>query len=263
MSTRSDTVYAKYGVRPHQSGTAYKALREAIIAGRIPQGTQLNERSLSERFGFSRTPIRHALVKLAAEGLVEQIPHVGTFVRKLTTDEALELVTFRRAIESACAAMAAINASPQQLAELRKLGDEIAESDETLEGTLGREDTLEVAAANREKEITFHRRVAELSSNAEMMRTFGNASTVYLTLFPGSMGRNHMSVPCGAMGADHAEVARAIATGDPKQAFGAMWTHFNALLHVLNAEMAKQNGDTPLQPDGLPARSGGENSESL
>ena len=63
----------------------YRALRNAITSMDIYSGDEpprLDERSLAEDLGVSRTPIREALSRLAQEGLVEMIPRKGTFVAR-------------------------------------------------------------------------------------------------------------------------------------------------------------------------------------
>lgn len=60
--------------------TVYEALRQAIVDLKLEPGSPLDEVTLAERFDMSRTPIREALVRLAAEGLVTQLPNRNTVV---------------------------------------------------------------------------------------------------------------------------------------------------------------------------------------
>ena len=60
--------------------TVYEALRRAIVDLRLEPGSPLDEVTLAERFDMSRTPVREALVRLAAEGLVTQLPNRNTIV---------------------------------------------------------------------------------------------------------------------------------------------------------------------------------------
>src|SRR5205823_6274811 len=63
------------------------ALEDDIVSGRIEAGSVLREEQLSERFGVSRTPIREALRRLAALGLVSFVPNRGVRMRTLSRDE--------------------------------------------------------------------------------------------------------------------------------------------------------------------------------
>ena len=60
--------------------TVYDALRQAIVELSLEPGSPLDEVTLAERFDMSRTPVREALVRLAAEGLVTQLPNRNTIV---------------------------------------------------------------------------------------------------------------------------------------------------------------------------------------
>src|SRR6266852_5505995 len=57
--------------------TVYRALRKAIVEGRLAPGTRLVEASLATQFGISKTPVREALVMLQADDLVTMRPHQG------------------------------------------------------------------------------------------------------------------------------------------------------------------------------------------
>jgi DNA-binding GntR family transcriptional regulator len=70
------------GPRIRGSGvqTVYEALKQAIVELTLEPGAPLDEVTLAERFDMSRTPVREALVRLAAEGLVTQLPNRNTIV---------------------------------------------------------------------------------------------------------------------------------------------------------------------------------------
>ncbi|HRU06346.1 MAG TPA: GntR family transcriptional regulator [Candidatus Brocadiia bacterium] len=85
---------------------AYVAVRDAILHGQDLPGNQLKEESFARESGFSRTPIKHALARLIAEGFAVQRLCAGVFVRRLTPAERLDLLCFRRAIESSAPAPA-------------------------------------------------------------------------------------------------------------------------------------------------------------
>ena len=74
-------------------------LRGEILSGALPPGTELQEVALSETLGVSRGPIREAIGRLAAEGLVTVRPRRGAVVRELSTEEFLEAYQVREALE--------------------------------------------------------------------------------------------------------------------------------------------------------------------
>ena len=64
-----------------------ESLRNRIVSGDLGSGAHLSELKLSKEFNVSRTPIREALCALAADGLVEMVPHRGAFVRTVSETE--------------------------------------------------------------------------------------------------------------------------------------------------------------------------------
>jgi DNA-binding GntR family transcriptional regulator len=82
------------------------ALEEAIVSGEIPPGSVLRQEHLSEQFDVSRTPVREALRRLAALGLVTFEPNRGVRVRMLARDELREAFMARAELESLATAIA-------------------------------------------------------------------------------------------------------------------------------------------------------------
>ena len=76
------------------------ALEEAIVSGEIPPGSVLRQEQLSEQFEVSRTPVREALRRLAALGLVTFEPNRGVQVRMLSRPEIREAFMVRAELES-------------------------------------------------------------------------------------------------------------------------------------------------------------------
>lgn len=84
----------------------FEALRDEILTGKLPPGSALNTLSLSRRLGVSRTPIREALNRLVSTGLVETVAHRGSFVRKLSVEQVVEIYYIRAALAGVCARLA-------------------------------------------------------------------------------------------------------------------------------------------------------------
>ena len=94
------------------------ALERAILFGELPPGTMLRQEQLAEQFGVSRTPIREALRRLDALGLVVFRPNRGVLVRAPSRDELRQTIVARAALEGAAAELAAARISPDQLSRL-------------------------------------------------------------------------------------------------------------------------------------------------
>ena len=76
------------------------ALEDAVLSGELAPGTVLRQEQLSERFGVSRTPIREALRRLAATGLVSFVPNRGVRVRTISREELREAFLVRAELEA-------------------------------------------------------------------------------------------------------------------------------------------------------------------
>jgi DNA-binding GntR family transcriptional regulator len=94
------------------------ALEEAIVSGEIPPGSVLRQEHLSEQFRVSRTPVREALRRLAALGLVSFEPNRGVRVRMLSRDEIREAFMVRAELEGLATEIATGKMTDDELAEL-------------------------------------------------------------------------------------------------------------------------------------------------
>ena len=102
------------------SERAYRALREEIVGGVLPAGTVLGEVELAARLGVSRTPVREALSRLMADGLVNGGSGRGLEVAEFSTDQIAELYELRQALEVHAAKIAAVKRDPAVFEALKE-----------------------------------------------------------------------------------------------------------------------------------------------
>lgn len=112
-------------------------IKRTILSGKYPPGSQLpSERELAAKYNLSRVPVREAINQLVQENILRTEPHVGTFVTDLYNVELLskdmyqtshiekkmlkESLVTRQLIESECAALAAENASEEDIQDIQK-----------------------------------------------------------------------------------------------------------------------------------------------
>lgn len=88
------------------SDTVRMELERQLLSGALMPGTVLDERSLAERFGVSRTPVREAVLHLTAQGLLQVVSRVGVMVPKLSVQELLALLEMLGELEGSCARFA-------------------------------------------------------------------------------------------------------------------------------------------------------------
>jgi len=94
-------------------------LREMIFEGRLAEGVRLNERLLCGELGISRTPLREALKVLAAEGLVELLPHRGAVVARIDPAQVAQTFEVMSALEGLAGRLACARADERALAGVR------------------------------------------------------------------------------------------------------------------------------------------------
>jgi DNA-binding GntR family transcriptional regulator len=105
---------------------ATRALRDAILDGRLAAGARLRQTDLAAQLHISRTPIRDALGRLQQEGLLQLLPRGGVRVALLDLDEAIELYDVREVLDGLAARLAARRIGPDSLGTLRGALDRMA-----------------------------------------------------------------------------------------------------------------------------------------
>lgn len=96
-------------------------IADGILAGiRLP-GERLDERSLAEEYGVSRTPVREALQQLVSAGLVKSKPHSGAVVQMVEPSRVASLCEASILLESLCARLAATRITAVELGRLKKI----------------------------------------------------------------------------------------------------------------------------------------------
>lgn len=98
------------------SEALYGQLRAGILSGDFPPGQVLRQEELSRRFGASRVPLREAMTRLGAEGLVVLRPRRGYAVPSLEKSEILEIFELRAVVEEHLAGIAAKMRTAKDLA---------------------------------------------------------------------------------------------------------------------------------------------------
>lgn len=108
----------------------YTGLRSAIIKGIIPVGERINEIKYSAELNVSRTPIREALYRIQAEGLIEHKPKSGFVIKRVTVDDAVEIFKLRVALDTLAATNAMENMTSEQFKNMKDLLDKTEEHEE-------------------------------------------------------------------------------------------------------------------------------------
>jgi DNA-binding GntR family transcriptional regulator len=106
------------------------ALRDAVRNGEFQPGQPLRQVELAERFGVSAIPVREALRALEQDGIVASVPRRGWIVTKLTVRDVEEIYELREILEQKGLRDAIPRLTPEHIAELERLTDEIGAADQ-------------------------------------------------------------------------------------------------------------------------------------
>lgn len=193
-------------------------LRQRILERQLEPGAWIDELRLCNELGISRTPLREALKVLAAEGLVTMRPRRGAYVTETNPRDVREAYQLLALLESDAAAQVASQASPEQLAELQQLHEE-------LERHAGQPELF--FAANER----FHLRLLEMEGNRWRLQ-FATELRQLMKL-----NRHHSLFRRGRIEdslAEHRALMQALLSRDAEQSRRLAAAHF---LHGLAAAM--------------------------
>lgn len=146
-------------------------LRAAILANEFKPGEWLRQEQLAQQFGVSQTPVREALQDLVGEGVVERVPYRGIRVLEFTLTDLHDLYACRAFLEGLAARYATEHITADEIAELRRLVDEMA-----------REYARQEWNAYRELNRQFHRVIYTASHHPFLIRTLNQLWTAYPTM---------------------------------------------------------------------------------
>jgi len=187
------------------------ALENDIAMGVFKAGERLDEASLAQRFGVSRTPIREALLQLATTGLVELRPHRGAVVAQVGPSRLMEMFEVMAELEGMCGRLAARRADSSDLSALATAQGECRAAAEA-------NDTDGYSYANER----FHHAIYQASRNgflAEQATLMHRRLKPYRRLQLRVRGRLQTSL------AEHDGILAAIERGDAEAASSLLKAH--------------------------------------
>lgn len=193
---------------------AYTAIRTAILDGRYARGERLVEDNLAAETGVSRTPVREALRRLAAEGIIRYGVGMGATVADWSASELDEIMVLRVTLESLAAQLAARRITAPELAELTALNEIMrSAAEEQPTGFLGT-----IAEANDR----FHKTIARAARNGRLLDIIGGLIEVPLVL---RTFRRYSKAELRRSLNQHQDLISALAAGDADWAAAVMRAH--------------------------------------
>jgi DNA-binding GntR family transcriptional regulator len=164
-------------VLPEQPDHVYDEIRRGIVEGRFPPGSRLVEQRLAASLDVSRTPVREALRRLEAEGLVVVERHRGAQVRGLSPEEVADLYDVRSRLEAYAAELAAQRRTP---ADLALLDEALAAFDAAVDQVRRHGSELDHVRALDDANAAFHGALLDASRHTRIRQLVNRAVDVPL-----------------------------------------------------------------------------------
>jgi DNA-binding GntR family transcriptional regulator len=188
---------------------AYVRLREAIQAGDLEPGQRIRENEMASWLEMSRTPVREALRRLEADGLLTFAPYRGMVISELDHQAVMELYSMREVLEGTAAGLAARHASDAEIEVLRDIvSNELLDAD----------NPRRIASQNKH----FHGALYRAAHNRYLLKTLNVLSDAMALLGMTTMAITGRSTTAHG---EHLAVVAAIEARDPTTAEAAMREH--------------------------------------
>jgi DNA-binding GntR family transcriptional regulator len=192
---------------------AYRSLEDAILAGRLAPGERLVEPHLAEQLGVSRTTVREALLMLQRQGLIDSEPRRGTFVARLSREDAADLCQSRALIESYAVTVGYDNIDADALGRLEALLTQM--------GACRLPD--EIPQLLR-LDLDFHRTLVESAHSPRLLDLWSNLNGQIRALYIGTLERRQAGIE--EVISAHRQLLDTVATGGRAAAMEAVIEHY-------------------------------------
>jgi DNA-binding GntR family transcriptional regulator len=204
------------------------AIADGILSGELQPGVRLDEVSLAQQHGVSRTPVREALRQLTTSGLIDMRPRKGAIVSKATPEQVESLFVAMAEMEATCARLAAMSMTPIERRRLQA-------RHEAMIALAAGGDTVAYSDSN----VAFHSAIYAGAHNAPLAQF-----TLNLRRRVGPFRRAQFQVEGRLMRSsqEHEAVVRAIVSGDAAGAHAAMLHHVGLVEDAFEAFAAGSAG---------------------
>ena len=143
-------------------------LHEKIISGKYKPGDWLRQEEIATQLGVSMTPVREGLDLLVSAGLAERVPYRGVRVREMSTKDVVEAYGLRLILEAIIAQEAARNITPERVAELQDMLDQMKNHT-----------TLKEVSSERKSSREFHTAIAQATRNDLLVKLYEVVSNAF------------------------------------------------------------------------------------
>ena len=197
----------------------YKVLLDMVINGELKPDERIVEESISKKLRISRTTLKRAINILIGEGIVEERPKKGCYLKSYSKKEILDIYYVREVIEGLSARIAAEIIKPHELKELKEI---IKKSEEYLE----QNDINSYNTMNTK----FHELLTKISKNKMIISILGKYNIIRISLKIGETKVSKKSIE------EHKSIIKAIESADGDMAEKIIRNHIRFAREELAVE---------------------------
>lgn len=205
------------------SNRVAEEIKDAIQRGKIQPGERIVERDIAKQMGVSQAPVREAIQILNQQGLLYRVPRMGTFVRRLSKKDIVELFSLRAILESFAITLFIDQCGEEEIAQLEDIINRIREAAK-------KGNALDVSL----NDIKFHQTITRCSGHKSLCKMSDSiAELTFLYL----IDMNRLYPDLKIVIDDHLILLEVIKSGDKKKSAQAIIDHMLDGARTLLKEM--------------------------
>lgn len=212
--------------RKYLRDVIFEKLQKAIINKKLEQGEIITEKQISREFGVSRTPVREALYKLTATGLIRIIPNKGFLISKWSIKEIKDVFEIRIVLERMAVELFIKNISQENVERLKEI---IRKTEKVVKEN----NFMEAAKMNNK----FHGLIIEKSNNREMfnmMEPLKNKINIFRLISISTPSRLEKSLE------EHKRIFNSIAKKDIVNAKRLIEIHIRKVFEIIEKKLLEE-----------------------
>jgi DNA-binding GntR family transcriptional regulator len=216
--------------RARASDSVYQILRDSILTQVFKPGERLNVKDLADKLGVSYTPLKEAINRLVAEGLIEINPRSGTYVTGINERDLAETFEIRMALECLAAEKAIDRVTPEVIDRIRRL---IAELEKPISTDIER-------SMHNQKNVELHDLIIELSGNRKLVE-FYQRLNAHIKIARIHYGRQDWEQRMEQEKTEHREIQHALEARDRDRLVNALRAHIQRAANCLLEDLKKNS----------------------
>jgi len=216
--------------RARASDSVYQILRDSILTQVFKPEERLNVKDLADKLGVSFTPLKEAINRLVAEGLIEINPRSGTYVTGVNERDLAETFEIRLALECLAAGKAIDRVTPEVISKLRRL---VADLEKPVSTDLER-------STHNQNNVELHDLIIELSGNRKLV-DFYQRLNAHIKIARIHYSRHDWEQRMEQEKEEHREILNAFEARDSDRLVKALRTHIQRAASCLLEDLRKNS----------------------